>query len=325
MTLREAVFVHLFWSLLQVRTRIRVEAPALHKGSRFRYDGVPPVAGALRFVRHDRGYPWEIPSVRILAIAKQVPDSNAAMKLAAGGAGIDQAGLKLVLDPFDEFGVELAIQLREKRGDVSDVVVMTLGPDRAAEAIRVALAMGADRGVHIADPALDTKDEVQAAYVLAQAIRKEVHSFDLILCGKHNIDLDAGAVGPALAEFLDLPHVGAVQGLEIAADGTSFVAKRRIEGAEEVVEGSLPALFTIEKGLVEPRYPSLPNLMKAKKKPLAVLMSGDLALDPGMTTAAQFMSLMEPPPRPTCKFVEGEPEQMAKELVRLLRDEAKVL
>lgn len=263
--------------------------------------------------------------MRILAIAKQVPDSNAAMKLAAGGAGIDQTGLKFVLDPFDEFGVELAIQLREKRSDVSEVVVLTLGPDKAAEAIRVALAMGADRGVHVADPALDTKDELYAAYVLAQAVRKESAPFDLILCGKHNIDLDAGAVGPALAEFLDLPHVGAVQGLEISTDAKGFVARRRIEGAEEVVEGSLPVLLTIEKGLVEPRYPSLPNLMKAKKKPLAVLMGGDLALDAGRKPAAEFVALMEPPPRPACKFLEGEPEQMAKELVRLLRDEAKVL
>jgi electron transfer flavoprotein beta subunit len=261
--------------------------------------------------------------LRILAIAKQVPDSSAAIKMASDGSGIEQAGLKLVLDPFDEFGVELAVQLREKRGDVGEIVAMTLGPEKAAEALRVALAMGADSGVHIADPKLDTKDEVFAAYVLAQAVRKDPKGFDLILCGKYNIDMDAGAVGPALAEFLDLPHVGAVQGLDVSGDGKSFVARRRIEGAEEVVECSLPALLTIEKGLVEPRYPSLPNLMKAKKKPVSVLTAAELGVD--WQPAAQFVGLMEPPPRPACKFIEGEASQMAKELVRLLREEAKVI
>lgn len=263
--------------------------------------------------------------MRILTIAKQVPDSSATIKVAAGGKGIDQAGLKLVLDPFDEFGVELSIQLREKRGDVSEITAMTLGPDKAAEALRVALAMGADVGVHIADPSLDVKDEVYAAYVLSQAVKKDGKGFDLILCGKHNIDLDAGAVGPALAEFLDLPHVGAVQGLDVAADGKSFVARRRIEGAEEIVEGQLPAVLTIEKGLVEARYPSLPNLMKAKKKPVSVWMAGDLGLDPSYKPGAELVSVAEPPPRPACKFIEGEPPQVAKELVRLLREEAKVI
>ena len=264
--------------------------------------------------------------MRILNIAKQVPDSNATIKVAAGGGGIEQSGLKLVLDPFDEFGVELAVQLKEKRNDVSEIVVMTLGPDKAAEALRVALAMGADKGVHINDPALtESMDEVFNAEVLAQAIKKDADGFDLILAGKYNIDLDAGAVGPALAEFLGLPHVGAVQGLEIDDDGKRFVARRRIEGAEEVVEGSLPAVLTIEKGLVEPRYPSLPNLMKAKKKPVSVLTKADLGLDDAHTPAARFVSIQEPPPRPACKMIEGEPEEMAKELVRLLREEAKVI
>jgi len=264
--------------------------------------------------------------LRILVIAKQVPDSNAAIKVLPNGSGIDQAGLKLVLDPFDEFGVELAVQLREKRGDVSEIVAMTLGPEKAGEALRVALAMGADAGAHINDPSIaETKDEVFAAYVLSQAVKKDAKGFDLILAGKHNIDLDAGAVGPALAEFLNLPHVGAVQGLDIAADGKTFVARRRIEGAEEVVEGSLPVVLTIEKGLVEARYPSLPNLMKAKKKPVAVFSKSDLEIDGSFESAVEFVNIMEPPPRPTCKFIEGEPPQMAKELVRLLREEAKVI
>jgi len=263
--------------------------------------------------------------VRILTVVKQVPDSNAAVKVLPDGSGIDPAGLKLVADPFDEFGIELAVQLREKRKDVTEVVVLTVGPEKAAEAMRVALAMGADSGIHVNDPKFETKDELQYAFAAAAAIRKQASPFDLILCGKHNIDLDAGAVGPALAEFLGVPHVGAVTGLEVADDGKKLTARRRIEGAEEVVECDLPALLTIEKGLVEPRYPSLPNLMKAKKKPVQVLTAADLPGASDWPGGLEFVSLAPPPPRPACRFIEGEPEQMAKELVRVLREEAKVV
>lgn len=263
--------------------------------------------------------------MKILIIAKQVPDSNATIKVKPDGNGIDTNNLKMIIDPFDEFGVEQAVQLKEKRSDVSEIVVMTLGPDKAAETIRVALAMGADSGVHINEPSYESMNELFAAEVLAAAVKKDDAGFDLILCGKYNIDLDAGAVGPALAEFLDLPHVGAVQGLEIAEDGKSFVARRRIEGAEEVIEGSLPVVLTIEKGLVEPRYPSLPNLMKAKKKPVTVLTAADLGVEDGLKTATEMTSVAPPPPRPECKFIEGEPPEIAKQLVRLLREEAKVI
>jgi electron transfer flavoprotein beta subunit len=263
--------------------------------------------------------------LRILAIIKQVPDSNAAIKVLPGGSGIDFTGLKLVPDPFDEYGIELAVQLKEKRSDVTEIVALTFGSEKAAETLRVALAMGADVGVHISDPKLESKDEIFAAQVIAAAIKKDAAGFDLILCGKYNIDLDAGAVGPALAEFLDLPHVGAVTSLEIATDGKHFTARRRIEGAEEVVECGLPALLTIEKGLVEPRYPSLPNLMKAKKKPVTMLTSAELPGLEASNEGVRFESIAPPPPRPDCKFIDGEPPQMAKELVRLLQQEAKVL
>ncbi|MFQ5590515.1 MAG: electron transfer flavoprotein subunit beta/FixA family protein, partial [Phycisphaerae bacterium] len=256
---------------------------------------------------------------------KQVPDSNVGIKIKPDGSDIELAGLKLVLDPFDEFGVELGIQIREKRQDVAELVALTLGPNKASEALRVAVAMGADSGLHINDPQFESKNELFAAHVVSQAIEKDATGFDLILCGKYNIDLDAGAFGPALAEFLDIPHVAALQSLDISEDGKSFVARRRIEGAEEVVECSLPALLTIEKGMVEPRYPSLPNLMKAKKKPVTVLSSSDLACDEELRDSLSFLSIAAPPPRKACEFVEGDPDVMAKELVRLLREEAKVV
>jgi electron transfer flavoprotein beta subunit len=262
--------------------------------------------------------------LRILIIVKQVPDSNATLRVLPDGSGVDPAGLKLVIDPFDEFGVELAVQLREKRKDVAEIVAITLGGDKAAEALRIALAMGADAGIHLNDATFESMNEVFSARLIAEAVKKEA-PFDLVLCGKFNIDLDAGGVGPAVAEFLDLPHVGAVQGLEVADDGQSFVARRRIEGAEEIIECTFPAVLTIEKGLVEPRYPSLPNLMKAKKKPMKVLTAREVGVDETLRNAVQFQSLAPPSPRPPCKFVEGEPAEVARELVRLLREEAKVI
>ncbi len=263
--------------------------------------------------------------MRILTVVKQVPDSNATIKVLPDSSEIDTTGLKLVIDPFDEFGVELALQLREKRSDVTEVVALILGPDKAAEALRVALAMGADSGIHINDPAFESRNELFAARCIAEAIKKDETGFDLIVCGKYTIDLDAGAVGPALAEYLGIPHVGAVQGLDVSEDGKSLVARRRIEGAEEVVECDLPALLTIEKGLVEPRYPSLPNLMKAKKKPVKKMTSADVQVDDALKAGANFESISPPPPRPECKYIEGEPEEIAKELVRALREEAKVV
>jgi electron transfer flavoprotein beta subunit len=254
-----------------------------------------------------------------------VPDSNATIKALPDGSGIETNGVKFVLDPFDEFGVELGVQLHEKRKDVSEVVALTLGPDKAAEALRVALAMGCDSGIHVNDPAFESHNELFAAHVIAEAVKEDEQGFDLVLCGKYNIDLDAGAVGPAVAEFLDVPHVGAVVGLEITDDGKHLTARRRIEGAEEVVECDLPAVLTLEKGFVEPRYPSLPNLMKAKKKPVKVMTSADLTLEEALKAGTNFESLAPPPPRPACKFIEGEPDEMAKELVRVLREEAKVV
>lgn len=263
--------------------------------------------------------------MRILTVIKLVPDSNASIKVASGGADIEMAGLKLVINPFDEFGVEQAIQLKEQRQDVEEVVALTLGGAKAADCLRSALAMGADRGIHVLDETINPRDELAWARIAAAAIGRDESGFDLILTGKQTIDNDAGESGPALAELLDLPHVGAATALEVADDGKSFKARRRIEGADEVVECSLPALITCEKGLAEPRYPSLPNLMKAKKKPVETLALSDLGEGVSPTTGFAFSSVAPLPPRPECKFLEGEPAEMAQELVRLLREEAKVV
>lgn len=264
--------------------------------------------------------------MKILVLVKQVPDSTTNIKISADGSDIDRAAVpKLVVNPFDEFAIELAVQLREKRSDVEQITALTVGPDSAAEALRTVLAIGADDAIHLNDESFLAFDELQLAALIASVARDG--GYDLILRGKQEIDLDSGQVGPAVAELLDLPHVGVVTGLEINDDASGLKANRRIEGADEIVECALPALLTIEKGLVEPRYPSLPNLMKAKKKPVKVMAAGDVAgfvvADaPGGTTAHTF----EPPPeRPPGKILEGEVGETVPQLVKLLRDEAKVL
>jgi len=262
--------------------------------------------------------------MRILTVIKQVPDSNASIKIADDGKSIASAGLKLVLNPFDEFAVEQAVRLREQKLPVEEIVALAIGTEKASEILRTALAMGADRGIHLCDEAFASHDELYLAEALALAITSQPQPFDLILTGKQAIDMDAGEIGPALAEFLDMPHVGAVVGLEV--DTEKVKARRRVEGAEEIMECPLPVLLTAEKGLAEPRYPSLPNLMKAKKKPVETITSGQLAgLDGVAAQRSELLSLTPPAERGACQIVEGEPEDMARELVRLLREQAKVI
>lgn len=263
--------------------------------------------------------------MRILTLAMQVPDSRANIKVASDGMGIDKAGVKFVCNPFDEFAVEQAVQFKEKRSDVEEIVALTIGPSSASEALRTALAMGADSAIHICDDNVAAKDELLLAEIIAAAINRDENKFDMILCGKQTIDRDAGELGSALAEYLGWHHIGAVVELELAEDGSSLRANRRIEGSQEIVEASLPILITCEKGLVEPRYPALANLIKAKKKPIETIDVKDLDGIGEQEARTRLVSLSEPPAREQCKIIEGEPEEMARELVRLLHEEAKVL
>jgi electron transfer flavoprotein beta subunit len=264
--------------------------------------------------------------MKILVVLRQVPDSTTTIKIRPDATDIERAGVKLVLNPFDEFAIEAAVRLRESRKDVQTITGLIVWPNDSVDALRTALAIGADEGIQLKDAAFDKLDQIQLAALMAAVVHAA--NYDLVIVGKQEIDLDSGELGPALAEFLDLPHVGAITKLEVAADGKSLVANRRIEGAEEVVQTPLPALVTAEKGLGDARYPSLPNLMKAKKKPVKMLAAQDV---PGWPTLVQsvggaaLMSMAPPPQRPPGKVLKGEPEQTIPALVRLLREEAKVI
>jgi len=256
--------------------------------------------------------------VNIVACVKQVPDTEALIKVKPDGSGIDEGGIKWVMNPYDEFGVEEALKLKEKFG--GDVTIVSVGPARAMETIRTALAMGAEKGIHISDPALDNADAFTTASALAAAI-KEI-PYDIVFCGQRAIDDDAGQVGSILAELLGLPQVTLVTKLDV--EDAKATAIKPIEGAQLVIETSLPAVITAQKGLNEPRYASLPGIMKAKKKPVDVKDAAALGLS--IDPKASLAKMMPPPDRPPGKVIDGDdPAAKAAEVIKLLREEAKVI
>jgi len=262
--------------------------------------------------------------MKIAVCIKQVPDTEAKIKIGADGRSIDDAGVNLVVSPFDEYAVEEALRLREKHG--GEIVAYAVGDDRAATALRTVLAMGVDRAVHLKDAAFEGSDGLGISRILSAALRLD--SFEMVLFGKQAVGTDRGQVGPRVAELLDLPHVSVVVALSV--EGGRFRAEREIEGACEVVESPLPAVITAQKGLNEPRYASLKGILAAKKKEIRVMGAADIRLDPstvGASGAAEVWEKLElPPGRTGGKILKDmDPASAAKELVRILREEAKVI
>ncbi|HEX4825538.1 MAG TPA: electron transfer flavoprotein subunit beta/FixA family protein [Candidatus Polarisedimenticolaceae bacterium] len=254
--------------------------------------------------------------MKIAVCIKHVPDTEAKIKIAADGTSPDLAGVKMIISPYDEYALEEALLLKEA-GAVQEVVVVGAGDDGAAASLRQALAMGADRAVHVQAPALAGADALGRASTLAAALR--VENPDLVFTGKTGVGDDESQVGPMLGELLDRPQVGSVFKMTLAAG--RFTAFRGIEGAVEVVEGSLPAVISWDKGEHEPRYASLKGIMAAKKKPLAVVAPEA----PAKARHVVRESLTLPPPRPQGRLLPGSPQEAARDLARLLRDEAKVI
>ena len=264
--------------------------------------------------------------MNIIVCLKQVPDTETQIKVGSDGKSIVTDDIKWVMNPYDEHGVEEALRIKEKFG--GEVTVVGLGPKRVTESIRTALAMGADKGVLISDEALEGSDSLAVAKALAAAI-KEL-DYDLIFSGQRGVDDDMGVVGANIAELLDMPQLSVIDKVEVAEDGKSVKVNRPIEGSTLVIEAPLPALITTQKGLNEPRYASLPGIMKAKKKPFDEKTLSDLGLD-----AAEFgeggrkvkiLEIKPPPAREAGKIVEGEtPQEKAAGLAKLLHDEAKVI
>jgi electron transfer flavoprotein beta subunit len=249
--------------------------------------------------------------MKIAVCIKRVPDTETRITIAPGGMSIAETGVKFILNPYDEFAVEAALQLKQANG--GEVVAISLGTDAVQETLRTALAMGADRAV-----LLKTDGTPFDTIAVAQALAAELSGggYDLILLGKMAIDDYNHAMAPALGELLGLPAVSAVAKLTIA-DGKG-TAEREVEGGVEVVTFPVPAVVSADKGLNKPRLPTLPGIMQAKKKPLETKPA---ALGKAMVTVK---TLTPPPERPAGRIV-GEGAAAVPELVRLLQTEAKVL
>jgi len=260
--------------------------------------------------------------MKLLVAVKHVPDTEARVRVAPDGISLDETGVKFVLSPYDEFALEEALRIREARG--GEVILVCAGKEAATATLRQGLAMGADRAVIVRDEGFDRADALARARVLAAVMRME--SPDLILMGKYGVGTDENQTGPMLAEILDLPHAAGVSKLELGP--ATFTAHREVEGAVEVMEGSLPAVITCEKGLNEPRYASLKGIMAAKKKTIEVKTVVDLGCDPadlGEGARVIWESMDLPPPRRAGRVLQGDPSQTAQELARLLREEARVI
>ena len=264
--------------------------------------------------------------MNIIVCLKQVPDTESQIKIGSDGKSIMTDDIKWVMNPYDEFGVEEALRLKEKHG--GEVTVVGLGPKRVTESLRTALAMGADKGVLVSDEALDGSDSLANAKAIAGAVKDL--DYDLIFTGQRGVDDDLGLVGANIAELLGIPQLSLIVKVEVAEDGKSVKVERPIEGEALIIESTLPALITTQKGLNEPRYASLPGIMKAKKKPLEEKTLADLGLDSAKfgegARKLKILELTPPPERAEGKIVEGEtPQEKAAELAKLLHEEAKVI
>jgi electron transfer flavoprotein beta subunit len=258
--------------------------------------------------------------MNIIVCMKQVPDTETRIRLAKDGKAVDLAGVKWVVNPYDEYALEEAIKLKEKNG--GNVTIVSVGPQRTEEAIRTGLAMGADNAVLMKE---ELADPLATAKVLSAIISKM--QYDLVLCGKQAIDDDSATVCPALAEYLGIPNVSVATKLELSADKKKATVTRQVEGADEVVETSLPAVISCQKGINVPRYPTLPNIMKAKKKEIKAMALQDIGMTKdGLTPSTTAVEVSLPAQRSAGKLVDGEtPADMAAKLARLLREEAKVV
>ena len=264
--------------------------------------------------------------MNIVVLLKQTPDTESVIRIATDGKSIVTDDLKWIINPYDEYAVEVALRLREQHGGT--VVILSWGPNRVVESMRTALAMGADSGVLIDDPDLEGADSLGVAKALAAAA-KQLNP-DIVLCGSRAVDYDLAQRGAMVAEFLDWPHLALAESL--TCDGSKVNIERPIEGGKVTLQADLPALVTFggSHGIWNPRYASLPGIMKAKKKPIAMKKLADIGLSDSQCGAQavkmRTASMEMPPQRPPGRIVDGaDAADKAKAVAKELHEKAKVI
>jgi electron transfer flavoprotein beta subunit len=248
--------------------------------------------------------------MNILVGISRVPDTATKIIIGADGKSIDEKGVKFIINPYDEFALEEGLRLKEKYGGT--VVTITVGPEASKEVIRSALAMGADRAVLI------KTEGFFDSYFAAKNIANYAKQFnnEIIFFGRQSVDFDSLMVPAMVAEFLGLPSITIVSKLTI--DGTKVVAERDVVGGKEIVETTLPCVISAQKGLNEPRYPKLPDILKAKNKPIEEITPEQL--EPKVEILG-----MEIPLRARKNKIVGDSDQEIAEIVKLLHEDAKVI
>lgn len=260
--------------------------------------------------------------MKIAVCIKAVPDTESKIAIASDKVNIDNAGIRFVTSPYDEFAIEEALLQKQKHG--GETTVFSMGGAECTDVLRDALARGIDNAVHLNDPVFNGLDPLSTAKVLCAAIKDG--GFDLILLGQQGVGGDNSQVPGMLAELLDLPQVTVITKLEI--EGSNFTAAREIEGAREIVEGSLPLLASCQKGLNEPRYPGIKGVMAARRKEIAVKNADALGLAGNVSAdkaALKVAELSLPPERPAGRLLDGDTDTQVKKLVELLKSEAQVI
>jgi len=248
--------------------------------------------------------------MKIAVCISQVPDTATKIVIGSDGKTIDKTGVSFIINPYDEFAIEEGLRLKEKFG--GEVVFISVGGEGVKETIRKALAMGGDRAILVKDDSI--RDSYAVAKALADVLREVTP--DIILFGKQSVDYDDALVGGMVAEMLGLPSVSVVVKLEITDD--KVICEREIEGGKETVETKLPVVITAQKGLNEPRYPSLKGIMAAKSKPIQEIHPE------AIESKVEVLRMRKPPAKNPGKIV-GTDVSAVPELVRLLHEEAKVI
>jgi len=250
--------------------------------------------------------------VKLFVCINQVPDTETKVKVGQDGKTIDRSEINLILNPYDEFAVEAALQIKDKTP--SEVTYVSVGGDTNKEVIRKALAMGGDKGILIRTDG--TGDSYTVASAIASALKES--GADIIFFGKQSIDYDDSSVGTMVAEMMGLPSASVVVKIEVNANDRKVICEREIEGGKEAVELTLPCVITAQKGLNEPRYPALKGIMAAKTKPIQEIQSGNLE------SLTEILEMRKPSAKQAGKII-GTDKTAIPELVRLLHEEAKVI
>lgn len=260
--------------------------------------------------------------MNICVCIKRVPDTESRLRLAPGGKAVSEEGLNFILSPYDEYALEEALRLREAHGGT--VRVLTVGRDDAVPLLRKALAMGADEALLVKDEAGETYDGLRTARIVAAAIAKRFPGPDLVLFGRQSAGADNAQVPSMVAELLGLPQVNVVT--KLAIEGGRGTALREVEGGCEKIAFSLPAVLSAQKGLNEPRYETLKGIMAAKRKEIPVVPVAELGLPPeALAAAVDVIGIDFPAERKAGRLITGDPADAARELARLLHEDAKVV